>query len=125
MFIDHPTEELKHYKVDRYVPFLSIYQSAVFAYDNVANKFVSYRIEYFREDNLERLSWDGLFIEEVCAWWEDEWPDADIVHIGDLLGLQHTKELIDNIALHDEEGSGDSSFEWRKLLKRKFGGLVE
>jgi hypothetical protein len=132
-FFGNPMEHLKdNYRVDRYAPFLASYQSTFFAYDKVTKSFVSYGIEYFREENLERLTWDGLFIGKIISWWEDEWPEKDIIHVAGLLSLKHTKELLEEIALRDENRGGlpypasiDNWFEWIKSLKMKYGGLTE
>ena len=122
-----PLEQLYvAYKVDRYVPFLACHQSKIFAYDKLTKGFIAYSIECFREDNLQRLTWDGLFVDEIIAWWEDEWSDEDIMHIGGLLKLKHTKQLIEDIALRDSTNESYLTwFDWNTALKKKINAFIE
>jgi len=97
-------QAVKQYKVDRYVPFLAVWQNIIFAYDGEKKGFVRYGIESFDADNLQLLTWEDLFLEEVIAWWELEWQEEDIIYMSDLFGLKQIEEVLRELALCDEKG---------------------
>ena|GEM_PF-839229 len=97
-------QAVKQYKVDRYIPFLAVWQDIIFAYDSEKKGFVRYGIESFDADNLQLLTWEDLLLEEVIAWWELEWQEEDIIYMSDLFCLKQIEEVLRELALCDEKG---------------------
>ncbi|MDR2920332.1 MAG: hypothetical protein LBV72_13340 [Tannerella sp.] len=98
------------YLIDRYKPILAYLHSTVFAYDSKLKGFIVYDIEDKIIEKEECLTWDGIFVNEVLRWWENDISDEDILHIGNLFGLKHTKEILDSI-YSTTEGKGFPTFE--------------
>ena len=126
IFFDTPLNRLESYKLDRYRPLLASFQDKVFAYDIVAKSFVSYGVERFREQQLRHFTWEGLLVQEIITWWEnDTMPDEDIICLGELLGLKRTKDLVEEIAAHDSSKASEEYHEriaWELALAEKTGG---
>ncbi|MGI6153492.1 MAG: hypothetical protein ACOYJB_06660 [Christensenellaceae bacterium] len=113
------------YKVDRYIPFLAVWQSVIFAYDTISQGFVRYSLERFCEAELVFLTWSGLMLKEIIGWWELEWPDEDIIFAGNLFGINDTEKLIREIALHNVAGLPyNARAKWENDLLNKIGGLA-
>lgn len=124
---DQPLSQvIEHYKVDRYIPFLAIWQSVILAYDTINKGFVRYSLEYFCEESFMLLTWDGLMLKEVIGWWELEWPDEDMLYMGHLFGINNMERLIKEIALHNATAmSYEDHRKWEYDLLYTIGGLVE
>lgn len=125
--LDLNKDQQKHYLTERYCPILCYLEDTIFAYDQISKGYVTYSIEYF-EDKSESLTWDGLFINEVLRWWENEIEDEDILYIGNLFGLKYTKEIISDIYTTSEMSklsSFQDIFLWRNKLLDKINGRAE
>lgn len=104
----HP-EAQEPYRLEQYKPILELRCSQIIAYDIRNDGFVS----YFLEDGIENpvcLTWDGVFLEEVSFWWENEWSDKDILYIGKKLGLNHVDKLLESLN-GTPDGAGFPTFE--------------
>jgi hypothetical protein len=112
----------ERYVVDRYKPILAYGFEKIFAYDIVSKKYVTYSIENFREENLKPMSWDSLFIDIMTLWWESEMPDREIMKLGELLGLKHTKTILEKIE-KAHEGGADYN-EWQESLIKEIDAIV-
>lgn len=100
-----------HYLIERFTPLLAYRHGTIYAYDNLLNGFIKYYTELGpKEGNYPVLTWDGIFIRNIYTLWEEKWSekgdeyytDEDIIYVGNLLGLKHTKEILDSIILWDK-----------------------
>lgn len=96
-------EQQDVYQTDIYKPFLSSYSETIFAYDEVSKGYIRYSVEYFK-GKINSLTWDGLFVREILSWWEFEINDDDILYIGNLFGLKHTKNIISELYIAYSNG---------------------
>lgn len=103
-------EQQEYYKTDRYKPLLAWEPGRIIAYDINTNGFVVYSVELFREENLERLTWEGLFVSEILFLWEMERSDEDILYMGNLFGLENVSEMLESLNAKGER-TYDPSFE--------------
>lgn len=87
-------EQQDFYLVDRYKPILAYAFEEIFAYDIETEKYVKYSIEYFREEDLEPMSWDCLFVDILITWWELEYPDDKILTYGKILGVKNIETIL-------------------------------
>ena len=101
--------EQQTYQTARYIPFLELNGSEIFAYDKEKDGFVSYYLDGDM-DNLQVKTWEGLFLNEVTEWIENEWEDEDVIFLGEQLNLPHIKEILKNY-LEALEDHGLSTFE--------------
>jgi len=115
----HPSAQ-KLYRLEQYKPILELRCSQIIAYDIRNNGFVP----YFLEDGIVEpvcLSWDGVFLEEVLYWWENEWSDKEMVYVGRKLGLNHVDKILESLN-GTPDGAGFQTFEEKetwvdKMLK--------
>ena len=115
--LDLPKIQQNHYCVERYKPLLVDYGCKIFAYDVVSKGFTSYSIELFIEKELQILTWDGIFIDEILHWWEKEITDDEILYLGNLFGLKYTKLILESI-YSTTNGKGFSSFREKEKWKQ-------
>ena len=90
-------EQQDKYLVDRYKPILAYAFETIFAYDIETKKYVKYSIEYFREEKLQTMSWDCLFVDIVKTWWEIDRPDNEIIEYGKILGVKNIETILELI----------------------------
>jgi len=116
------------YLVDRYKPILAYAHSTIFAYDSELNGFIVYDIEDKIVDKEECLTWDGIFVNEVLRWWENDVSNEDILYIGNLFGLKYTKEILDSI-YSTTEGKGFPTFEdayaWEEAMINQLNARIK
>lgn len=98
--INATKKEQDAFFIERYVPlFETIYDfSQVLAYDNLLKGFVRYSPE--KLDALksnEVLTWDGTFLHQILAWYEDDKSDQEILRICGLLGLKYGQKILESI----------------------------
>ncbi|SRR5690606_9005303 len=97
-------EERKTYQVDQYKPILNFNSYQILAYDVTNKGFFLYDLEEdIDEPNL--FTWDGVWLDEVSFWWENEWSDDEIRKVAKALNLKHVDEIIKSLEENDEEGT--------------------
>ncbi len=97
-------EERKTYQVDQYKPILNFNSYQILAYDVINKGFFLYDLEEdIDEPNL--FTWDGVWLDEVSFWWENEWSDDEIRKVAKALNLKHVDEIIKSLEENDEEGT--------------------
>lgn len=97
-------EERKTYQVDQYKPILNFNSYHILAYDVTNKGFFLYDLEEdIDEPNL--FTWDGVWLDEVSFWWENEWSDDEIRKVAKALNLKHVDEIIKSLEENDEEGT--------------------
>ena len=97
-----PKEQQDSYLVDRYKPILACAFDEIFAYDIETKKYVKYDIEYFREEDLEPMSWDCLFVDTLVMYWESERSDEGIREYGKILGIKNIETILKLIKEENE-----------------------
>ncbi|MDU1892779.1 MAG: hypothetical protein E6767_19025 [Dysgonomonas sp.] len=97
-------KEMDEYNVDRYVPLFVTSDDfgVILAYDNIKHGFVKYYPE-LPQDEYPVYTWDGVFISEVMAWYEDEKEDEDIIKMGTILGIKKIREILETIKKYESE----------------------
>ena len=118
--LDLSPNEQEHYELDRYKPILEIRGSTILAFDTHRNGFILYSLE----ENIEEpncFTWDGAFLDEVSFWFENEMSEEDIFHLGNLLNLKYTEEIIESLSEaeeNDELSTFEEKDEWmEKVIK--------
>jgi len=103
------SNEQEAYQVHRYIPILEIDSDRIIAYDLENKGFIN----YFLEEGIQSptlLTFEGVFLEEMIAMFENEVSESDIIHIGKLLGFKHTESIVEDY-LESEDNDGLSTFE--------------
>jgi len=97
------------------------------AYDVSRSGFILYDLEQGIE-NPHAYTWDGVWLDEVSFWWENEWEDDEIRKVAKALDLKYVDEIIESLEQNDEEGTL-STFEekdaWLNKMINKYGLRVE
>lgn len=115
------------YHVERFMPILEFNSSQVLAYDLLRSGFILYDLELGIE-NPHAYTWDGIWLDEVSFWWENEWEDDEIRKVAKALELKYVDDIIDSLEHNNEEGML-STFEakeaWLNKMINKYGLRVE
>ncbi|MGM1430036.1 hypothetical protein ACS126_12320 [Sphingobacterium lactis] len=100
-------EEQKIYQTDRFVPLLEIDNSLIIAYDTERKGYIDY---YLESDPMDSplYTWDGVFLEQVTLWFEDEMEEDEILHLGKTLHLKHVPEILESLMEAEEDGELDT-----------------
>lgn len=103
------SNELEAYQVQRYIPILEIESDRIIAYDVENKGFINYSLEEGIQ-NPTLLTFEGAFLEELIAMFENEVSESDIIHIGKLFGFKHTEDVVEDY-LESEDNDELSTFE--------------
>lgn len=115
--LELPAEDQQEYQVDKYIPLLSINSTQIIAYDLDGEGYIKYDVEQGLAD-LTCYTWDGVLLEELTFWWENEVEDEDIEHIAKKIGLKHYASILKSLEEHSEAGLL-STFEAQKIWFEK------
>lgn len=116
------------YLIDRYKPILAYATEKIFAFDTKLRGFNKYYLETGIQDDEYCFTWDGLFISEILFWWECEIPDNEILYIGNYLGLNYTKEILDSIYKSTNGkgfATGKSLTDWENKMLNQINGIIQ
>lgn len=103
------SNEQEAYQVQRFIPIFEFGSDRIIAYDLENKGFINYSLEEgIQSPTL--LTFEGVFLEEMIAMFENEVSESDIIHIGKLLGFKHTESIVEDY-LESEDNDGLSTFE--------------
>ncbi len=116
------SNEQEAYQVHRYIPILEIDSDRIIAYEVENKGFINYSLEEGIH-NPTLLTFEGAFLEELIAMFENEVSESDIIHIGKLLGFKHTEDIVEDY-LESEDNDELSTFEkidaWTEKILDKY-----
>lgn len=117
-----------YYQVDRIIPFLcdaGFYK--IYAYDTVQKAFLSFEIEMSEAEfnqNTRRFTWDGIFVEDILAWWENEVENEQILEYGKALSLKWTKEILMSIEEELDNKTRENIQQWKESIYSRYKMIV-
>ena len=113
--------EQDFYQVDHIIPLLadpSFYN--IYAYDLALKGFLKYDIESGIAPDTPRLSWEGLFLNDILQCWEAEIPNAQILEMGKLLGFEHSAKILHSIENELDNSDYKNIIHWEAMIIERF-----
>lgn len=115
------------YQTERFKPILEIGNSEIIAYDMQTNGF----IKYFLEEGISDptiFTWDGVFLEELTIWFENDLSEDHIHHLSDLLQLKYSRKIIqkfEEAENNNELSTFEEKEEWLLMICKQFDLIVK
>lgn len=119
-------EEQFTYQTERFKPILEIRNSEIIAYDLKTYGF----IKYFLEEGISDptiFTWDGVFLEELTFWFENDINEEHIDHLSDLLQLKYSRIIIQKLEEaenNNEISTFEEKKEWLLMIYKQFDLIV-